>query len=164
MLQSHDSHMISHDSHMILHGSHMMVSITSICIFRWLLKEESKVRKMERESSNTWGKWETPFLDSATQRYCFTPPMKTSSVRKTGPEFWMMERRSSRERSLERSSWDLWVRGKRGEGGGRDGGGREGERRKREGEGGREGGREGGMMVQPRVKGNKSCYCEGELT
>ena len=96
------------------------------------MKEESKVRKMERESSNTWGKWETPFLDSATQRYCFTPPMKTSSVRKTGPEFWMMERRSSRDRSLERSSWDLWMREK-------EEGEKEGEKR----EGGREGGGRG---------------------
>ena len=70
-------------------------------------------------------------------------------------------------------------------GGGRDGVRREGGRRKREKqlrdggmEGWRDGGMEGwrdrgreekegkeeGMMVQPRVKGNKYCYCEGELT
>ena len=50
--------------------------------------------------------------------------MKRSSVRKTGPEFCRMERRSSRESSLERSSWDL-EEGRGGEGGGEGRGGGE---------------------------------------
>ena len=77
---------------------------TSICIFRWVLKEERRVRKMLRESSNTWETPDTPFLLRATQRYCLMADMKTSSVRKTGPEFCKIESKSSNDRILERSS------------------------------------------------------------
>lgn len=62
-------------------------SLTSICILRCDLKEESNMRKMFRDNSNTWGTLETPFLPKATQRYCLMAEMKLSSVRKTGPEF-----------------------------------------------------------------------------
>ena len=91
------------NKHNILH------TCTSTCIFRCVLNEESKERKMERDSSKTWGILDTPFLLRATQRYCLTADIKTSSVRNTGPEFCRMDKRSSRERILERSSWDLCV-------------------------------------------------------
>ncbi|TNN33484.1 hypothetical protein EYF80_056355 [Liparis tanakae] len=41
-----------------------------LAAFKWTLKWESSVRKMASESSNTSGTEETPFLDSATHRYC----------------------------------------------------------------------------------------------
>ena len=44
---------------------------TSICILRCVLNEDNSVRNMARDSSNTAGTDETPFLDNATQRYCF---------------------------------------------------------------------------------------------
>ena len=62
---------------------------------------------MDRESSNTCGMLDTPFLLRATHRYCLMADMNTSSVRKTGPEFCRMESKSSRERIFERSSCDL---------------------------------------------------------
>lgn len=62
---------------------------------------------MARESSNTSGTDETPFLDNATQRYCFIALMNISCVLKTGPAFCSTERRSWRDTILERNSWDL---------------------------------------------------------
>lgn len=82
-------------------------SLTSICIFKWVLKFDSSVRKMASESSNTSGTEETPFLDSATQRYCLIALMNISCVLKTGPAFCSTERSSCRDTILERSSWDL---------------------------------------------------------
>lgn len=80
---------------------------TSICIFRWTLKCESKVRKMASESSNTSGTEETPFLDSATHRYCLMALTNISWVRNTGPAPCSTESNSCRETTLERNSWDL---------------------------------------------------------
>ena len=80
---------------------------TSICIFRCILKFERRVRKIARESSKTSGTEETPFLDNATQRYCLIAVMNISWVLKTGPAFCNTDRRSCRETTLERSSWDL---------------------------------------------------------
>ena len=62
------------------------------------------MRKMLRESSNTWDTPDTPFLLRATQRYCLMADMKTSSVRNTGPEFCKIDSKSSNDRILERSS------------------------------------------------------------
>ena len=63
----------------------------------------------------------------------------------------MMERRSSRDRSLERSSWDLWMREE--EEGEKDGEKREvGRRRREEGRKGRGGGRKGGREDGSRTK------------
>lgn len=84
--------------------------LTSICIFKWVLKFERSVRKMARESSNTSGTEETPFLDNATQRYCLIALMNISCVLKTGPAFCSTERRSWRDTILERNSWDLEKR------------------------------------------------------
>ena len=44
----------------------MSLKNTSICILRWDLKDEIKMRKIEREIWNTPGTGETPFLLSAT--------------------------------------------------------------------------------------------------
>lgn len=62
---------------------------------------------MARESSNTSGTDDTPFLDNATQRYCLIAFMNISCVLKTGPAFCNTERSSWRDTILERSSWDL---------------------------------------------------------
>lgn len=67
------------------------------------------MRKIFKESSNTWGTLDTPFLPRATHKYCLMAEMKRSSVRNTGPEFCRMDRRSSRDSILERSSWDLYI-------------------------------------------------------
>ena len=59
------------------------------------------------------------------------------------------------------------LRGRGREEGGRDGVRKEGGEKREAMEGWRDRGREEkeeGMMVQWKVKGNKSCYCEGELT
>lgn len=61
--------------------------LTSICILRCVLKWESRVRKMESESSKTSGTEETPFLDRATHRYCLMALMNISFVLKMGPAF-----------------------------------------------------------------------------
>ena len=81
--------------------------VTSICILRCVLKWESSVRKMESESSKTSGTEETPFLDRATQRYCLMALMNISLVLKMGPAFCRMDRSSWRDRTFDRSSWDL---------------------------------------------------------
>lgn len=83
---------------------------TSICILRWTLKWESRVRKMARESSNTSGTEETPFLESATHRYCLIAFTNISCVRNTGPAPWRTDSNSCKETTLERSSWDLIER------------------------------------------------------
>lgn len=80
---------------------------TSICIFRWVLKFERRVRNMESESSKTSGTDETPFFDSATQRYCLIALINISFVLKTGPAFCRMDRSNCNERIFDRSSWDL---------------------------------------------------------
>ena len=46
------------------------LSPTSICILRCFQKFCKRVRKRARESSKTSGTVETPFFESATQRYC----------------------------------------------------------------------------------------------
>ncbi len=84
---------------------------TSICIFRWTLKWESKVRKIASESSKTSGTEETPFLDSATHRYCLMALTNISWVRNTGPAPCSTESSSCRETILDRNSWDLQRRG-----------------------------------------------------
>lgn len=81
--------------------------ITSICILRCVLKWESRVRKMESESSKTSGTEETPFLDRATHKYCLMALMNISLVLKMGPAFCRMDRSSWRDKTLDRSSWDL---------------------------------------------------------
>lgn len=68
---------------------------------------DRSVRKMDRESSKTSGTDETPFLDSATQRYCLMALMNISLVLKMGPAFCRMESSSCSESTLERNSWDL---------------------------------------------------------
>ena len=62
---------------------------------------------MARESSNTWGTADTPFLDSATHRYCLMALINISFVRNTGPAFCSIDSNSCRDNILERSSWDL---------------------------------------------------------
>ena len=93
-------------------GHHTDPSQTSICILRCCLKLPSNVRKIAKESSNTCGTEEAPFLDSATHRYCLMALMNISLVRNTGPASCRMDSNSCRERILERSSWDLASRGK----------------------------------------------------
>lgn len=68
---------------------------------------DRSVRKMDRESSKTSGTEETPFLDSATHRYCLMALMNISLVLKMGPAFCRMESSSCSESTLERNSWDL---------------------------------------------------------
>lgn len=82
-------------------------SCTSICIFRWTLKCDSKVRKMASDNSKTSGTDETPFLDSATHRYCLMALTNISWVRNTGPAPCSTESSSCRETILDRNSWDL---------------------------------------------------------
>lgn len=74
------------------------------------MKWESRVRKMESESSKTSGTEETPFLDRATHRYCLMALMNISFVLKMGPAFCRMESSSWRDKTLDRSSWDLRQR------------------------------------------------------
>lgn len=71
------------------------------------MKWESSVRKMESDNSKTSGTEETPFLESATQRYCLMAFMNISLVLKMGPAFWRMDSSSWRDRTFDRSSWDL---------------------------------------------------------
>lgn len=85
----------------------MFKDFTSICILRCVLKWESRVRKMESDSSKTSGTEETPFLDRATHRYCLMALMNISLVLKMGPAFCRMDRSSWRDKTFERSSWDL---------------------------------------------------------
>lgn len=62
---------------------------------------------MASDSSNTSGTELTPFLDSATHKYCFMAFINMSFVLKTGPAFCRMDNRSCRDRTLDRSSCDL---------------------------------------------------------
>ena len=71
------------------------------------MKWDSRVRKMDRESSKTSGTEDTPFLDSATHRYCLMALMNISLVLKMGPAFCRMDISSCRDSTLERSSWYL---------------------------------------------------------
>ena len=80
---------------------------TSICILRCVLNDDSSVRKIANDSSKTAGTEETPFLDNATQRYCLMAVTNISCVQNTGPAFWRQDSNSSKERILDRSSWDL---------------------------------------------------------
>lgn len=90
--------------------SENLVFFTSICILRCTLKWESRVRKMARDSSNTSGTEETPFLESATHRYCLMAFTNISWVRNTGPAPCSTDSNSCRETTLERNSWDLKVK------------------------------------------------------
>lgn len=65
----------------------MHVLLTSICIFKWVLKFWSKARNRQRDSSNTSGMEDTPFLDNATHKYCLMALMNISVDLKTGPAF-----------------------------------------------------------------------------
>lgn len=91
-------------------GHQMLLLCTSICIFRWTLKWDSKVRKIASESSKTSGTEETPFLDNATHRYCLMALANISWARNTGPAPCSKESSSCRETTLERNSWDLEER------------------------------------------------------
>lgn len=71
------------------------------------MKWESSVRKMDRDSSKTSGTDETPFLDRATHRYCLMALMNISLVLKMGPAFCSMDSSSWRDKTFDRSSWDL---------------------------------------------------------
>lgn len=90
-----------------------LTRFTSICILRWVLKWDRRVRNMERESSKTSGTEETPFLDRATHRYCLMALMNISFVLKMGPAFCRMDRSSWSDSTFDRSSWDLRQRGER---------------------------------------------------
>ncbi len=65
---------------------------------------------MARDSSNTSGTEETPFLESATHKYCLMAFTNISCVRKTGPAPCSTDSKSCRETTLERNSWDLKVK------------------------------------------------------
>ena len=65
---------------------------------------------MESDSSKTSGTEETPFLDRATHRYCLIALMNISLVLKMGPAFCRMDRSSCRDKTFDRSSWDLRQR------------------------------------------------------
>ena len=80
---------------------------------RCVLNDDSKVKKMASESSNTAGTEETPFLDKATQRYCLMAVTNISWEQNTGPAFWRQDNINSRDRILDRSSWDLKTHTKR---------------------------------------------------
>ena len=73
-----------------------------------VLKLDSSVRKMESDSSKTSGTDETPFLESATHRYCLMALMNISLVLKMGPVFCRMDSSSCSDRTFDLSSWDLW--------------------------------------------------------
>ncbi len=62
---------------------------------------------MARLSSNTCGTDDTPFLDSATHRYCLMALMNISLVRNTGPAFCRMDSNNCSDRILDRNSWLL---------------------------------------------------------
>ena len=81
--------------------------VTSICILRCCLKLERSVTKMASDSSKTFGTEDTPFLDSATHRYCLMALMNISFVWNTGPAFWRMDNNSCSESTFDRSSCDL---------------------------------------------------------
>lgn len=70
---------------------------------------------MESESSKTSGTEETPFLERATHRYCLIALMNISLVLKMGPAFWRMDSSSWRDKTFDRSSWDLWKEDKQGQ-------------------------------------------------
>lgn len=101
----------SDSSQMTLACTVNSVSCTSICILRWTLKWESKVRKIASESSKTSGTEETPFLDSATHKYCLIALTNISWVRNTGPAPCSTDSSSCKETILDRNSWDLQRRG-----------------------------------------------------
>ncbi len=103
--RSTDCHQGKTCKHFAIRGE--LSSGTSICILRCVLKLDRRVRKIDSDSSNTFGTEETPFLDSATHRYCLMALMNISLVLKMGPAFCRMDRRSCSERTLDRSSWDL---------------------------------------------------------
>ena len=81
--------------------------LTSICILRWVLKSDSSARNRDKLSWNTCGTEDTPFFDNATHRYCLIALMNISFVLNTWPAFCRHARSNSKERILERSSWDL---------------------------------------------------------
>ena len=60
--------------------------------------------KRSRESCRMDAIGETPFLSRETHRYWRTAHTNFSPERNVAPEFWIIEWRSCRERSLERSS------------------------------------------------------------
>lgn len=62
---------------------------------------------MDNESSKTSGTEETPFFDRATHRYCLMAFMNISLVLKMGPAFCRMDSSSWRDKTFDRSSWDL---------------------------------------------------------
>ena len=87
-------------------------------IFRLMLSEEWELsakqiervcleRKRARESSATSVTLEAPSRLRATHRHCRTTERKTGCSRKTGPAFCTTDKRSCRDKSLDRSSWDL---------------------------------------------------------
>ena len=100
---------------------------------RWVLNFIRSERKIAKDNSKTSQTFETPFLERATQRYCFTADMNISldlnnkvhhfpslsSVQpdlNTGPAFWTTERISWRERTFDLNSWDLGSGGPSGRG------------------------------------------------
>lgn len=82
-------------------------ALTSTCIFKWSLNRESRARKMARESSKTSGTEETPFLLSATHRYCLMAVTNMTLPRNTGPADCRMDKSRCSERTFDLSSCDL---------------------------------------------------------
>lgn len=80
---------------------------TSICILMYVLNLDNRARKMDKESSKTVGTEDTPFLDSATHKYCLIALMNISFVLKTGPAFCNMANSSWRDNIFDLSSCDL---------------------------------------------------------
>lgn len=62
---------------------------------------------MESESSNTSGMELTPFLESATHKYCLMAVINISFDLNTGPAFWRIESNSWRDRIFDRNSCDF---------------------------------------------------------
>lgn len=87
--------------------------ITSICIFKCVLKSDNNVKNNDKDNSNTCGIDDTPFLDRATQRYCLIALINISLVLKTSPAFCRHARSNSRDKTLDLNSCDLkkmWIK------------------------------------------------------
>ena len=95
-------------NHLFIVGQKSLTLYLNMC----LKGEPKQVCEMLMEAGNalTCGTEETPFLDSATHKYCLIALMNISLVWNTGPAFWRMESSSCRDRILERISCDLCIR------------------------------------------------------
>lgn len=88
-------------------GNTSVIALTSICILRCCLKLANRVRNIARESSNTSTTELTPFLESATHRYCLIALINMSLVLNTGPAFCSIDSNNSRDRIFDLNSCDL---------------------------------------------------------